>query len=335
MLPIYQKALLIYHESTIFVREVKFMKPNVLLLEENSNHFIDPRWNFEISSADTKEVDYLESTVHYHSFFEVEIICGGRSKHIFNNETLEATRGDVYIMRYSDFHTYNNYKGESASIYNIKFYGTALPNEITNLFVSLPGKLMCRFEGAEQERFFEDIELLIRENRRRENNEIHTNMMKALFMKIMLTLLRKCLADVNELPQDSSAPFQSALTVIQCRFREKLTLAEIARTVGLTPNYLGSLFTKNLGISFSDYLRDIRLKYSKNLLRFYDYSVEQIAVMSGFGTASHFVSCFKGKYGMTPKQYMIKRKSRENPNSGSPKHRDSISHQAPSDGQRN
>lgn len=285
------------------------MKPEVLLLEENRNHFIDPRWNFNISTADTQMVDYLERSVHYHSFFEVEIIYKGHAKHIFNNETCEAQRGDVYMLRYSDFHTYNNFPGEIAYIYNLKFYGEALPNEITNLFVNAPGKLSCHFENDEFELLLRDIELLVKENRRRENNEIHTNMMKALFLKVMLTLLRKCFAATTELPEDNSAPFQSALTIIQCHFREQLSLSAIAREVGLTPNYLGSLFVKNLGLSFSDYLKDIRLKYSKNLLRFYDYSIEQIAGMSGFGTASHFVSCFKKKYGMTPKQYMIKRKS--------------------------
>lgn len=292
------------------------MKPEIRLVRETSEHHIDPRWSFNIVDQNLRKCPWMPSSVHYHTFYEVEIIHNGTAKHFLNNTYYDARRGDVFLLRYFDFHAYRDYKTDSLQIYNLFFNGVALPNDVLELFTNTPDNLFGHFEEPEFELLLSDISLLMKEkNRRRIHNEvIHINMMKTLFNKIMLTILRKCLKNLdNHTEKNNASYFQKALAFIQCNFREQLTLADISRTVGVTPNYLGQLFIKNLDMTFSAYVKKIRLEYAKNLLRFYDYGIDQISALSGFSTESHFISCFKKAYGITPKQYIIKNKqSNEN-----------------------
>lgn len=286
------------------------MANKIVLFEENGERVFDPRWGFILRDNKTESLDMLKNFVHYHSFFEVEIIYSGRTKHILNNKVYEAVRGDVYLLRYFDFHTYCNYKNEDTGIYNLAFKSTALPDELINLLINTQGNLFCHFEDNEFESLLKDMQLLIKEKNKHGGNEIiHINMMKTVFSKIILTILNKCFERYPSTPTNSILPFQQALSLIQCHFRESITLNEIAHRIGLTPNYLGKLFTENFNMSFSAYLRRLRLEYAKSLLKFYNYSIEQIASLSGFGTSSHFVYCFKSAYNITPKQYMLKQKN--------------------------
>lgn len=53
----------------------------------------------------------------------------------------------------------------------------------------------------------------------------------------------------------------------------------------------------------SEFIRDIRLKKAKELMRTTDLSVSEIVDRVGFGTSRYFSKCFKDKYGISPSQY--------------------------------
>lgn len=267
---------------------------------------INPLWNFGIIAGDTKHCRWMHDAIHWHDYFEIEIIYDGKSEHILNNETYITGRGDVYILKYFDFHTHRYIDNEYAYFHNFNFNDMALPESIISLLINHTGNLYCHFEEDEFVKLLEDVDYLFEENKKTSNDAIHITMMTAIFTKIVLTILRKCKIDTDgsQLSDNSSDPFNKAIVLIQCHFKEPLTLNEIAYKVGLTPNYLGQLFIRNLGQNFSSYLRDLRLKYAKNLLFHSDYSVADVAQYSGFTSTSHFIMCFKEKYRITPKRFI-------------------------------
>ena len=90
------------------------------------------------------------------------------------------------------------------------------------------------------------------------------------------------------------------VSYIKFHFKKKLTLAEVADAVGLTPNYVGEIFAKRMGVSFNAYLMQTRLNYAKTLLMRGDCTVEDVAKFSGFGSQTYFSDCFKKQFGTTP-----------------------------------
>ena len=103
-----------------------------------------------------------------------------------------------------------------------------------------------------------------------------------------------------------SLPIQQAIIYINKHFSEKITLKQLAKILSFSPNYLGYLFKTQLGISFTEYLNNMRLNYACGLLQSSDFLVKEIAFLSGFNSVTYFVQLFKRKMEMTPKEYKKK-----------------------------
>ncbi len=90
---------------------------------------------------------------------------------------------------------------------------------------------------------------------------------------------------------------------LQVHFQDHLALRDIARSVGLGPQYFCSLFKAQMGCSFVQYVRRLRLAHARELLRSTDMDVTQVAFESGFHDATYFGQIFKAAEGVTPSQY--------------------------------
>lgn len=60
---------------------------------------------------------------------------------------------------------------------------------------------------------------------------------------------------------------------------------------------------RNTGLTFSQYLNDIKLHRAVEMLRNKDTQISNIAYESGFTSVPYFNRIFKRKYGCTPKEY--------------------------------
>lgn len=291
-----------YNIINHFLR-IDFMKKNVFLFESSRIH---TPCHFAIMKGYTRNVVELTQGFHWHDYFEVEIVLEGRSEHILNNKSYQVSRGDTCLFTYFDFHTHQPINDEYATLFNFNFDQQALPENIINILLSLPGALTCRFEEDELQDIISDIELIDREQFQ-PNDAIHQTYMTTIFTKIILTILRKCGIEHISNLSDEQTPFNRAVALMQCHFRENITLNGIANRVGLTPNYLGQLFKKNFDKTFNEYLKSIRLRYSQNLLKYSNYSIATIAELCGFKTPSYFIQCFREEYDITPKQFCLKK----------------------------
>lgn len=90
------------------------------------------------------------------------------------------------------------------------------------------------------------------------------------------------------------------LAYIQAHFGEKLTVSRIARAVGLSPTYFSAFFLRHFCQHFSAYLLHYRLEQAEALLMSTSSSVSDIALQTGFSSASHLIALFKREKGITP-----------------------------------
>lgn len=82
-----------------------------------------------------------------------------------------------------------------------------------------------------------------------------------------------------------------------------LSIEEIGSHIGLSPNYVRSIFRDTLQVSLSDFILVQRIEKAKQLLLSTEWPVSQIVEAAGFQAKSHFFTAFKKATGMTPKQY--------------------------------
>lgn len=100
-----------------------------------------------------------------------------------------------------------------------------------------------------------------------------------------------------------SLPVNKAIRYIGSHLHIKLTLTEIAKHVGVTPQYLSSRFHKETGLSVMEYIRNEKLKVAARMLENSDYSISRISTLLEFPSQSAFTSFFRECYGITPARY--------------------------------
>ena len=83
-----------------------------------------------------------------------------------------------------------------------------------------------------------------------------------------------------------------------------LSLAGVAAQIGYDAKYLSALFKKKKGISYTQYLRDMRLRHAVFLMEEGIVSVKNIALLSGFRDPLYFSKVFTEAEGISPKAYI-------------------------------
>lgn len=90
---------------------------------------------------------------------------------------------------------------------------------------------------------------------------------------------------------------------IFCHSHEPIRVSEIADAVGVTPNYLSEQFSQSMGITLKQYIIDEKIATSEQLLKFTDYSLQEISSYCAFSSQSRFSEYFQRKNGITPAKY--------------------------------
>lgn len=99
---------------------------------------------------------------------------------------------------------------------------------------------------------------------------------------------------------DSVVVLKKAKKYIAEHISEEISRKEVADLVYLNPDYLSKLLKKETGLSFSEYVLDCRISLAKMLLQATGKSIQEIAGMTGFNSASYFSKIFKQETGMSP-----------------------------------
>ena len=112
----------------------------------------------------------------------------------------------------------------------------------------------------------------------------------------------------GELKQNGNTIFEMVCQYVDNHYREpSLTLGSVAAIFSYTETYFSSLFKKNLGLGFNQYVNRLRIAYSLRLIEDGCTSVREIAEKSGFYDALYFSKVFKKKVGTTPTEKIKRR----------------------------
>lgn len=76
-------------------------------------------------------------------------------------------------------------------------------------------------------------------------------------------------------------------------YQSNIQLKDLSEIVGVSPNYLCSVFKKDTGFTVIEYLNAVRIEQAKELLRTTDLSATEVAQQTGFSDTAYFCSVFK------------------------------------------
>lgn len=108
----------------------------------------------------------------------------------------------------------------------------------------------------------------------------------------------------DEKPAELSVEIYKAVRYIEEHLTTgRLTLQEVAEHVSLSPNYLSSLFKKEMQLSFVDFITAKRVEKAKELLSTTDMSIREAAEAAGFQDAGYFSKTFTRITGKRPSHF--------------------------------
>lgn len=91
-----------------------------------------------------------------------------------------------------------------------------------------------------------------------------------------------------------------------CFSDNRLSLASTAQTLGYNPKYISRIFSKNVGITFSEYLKNTRIKHAVFLMENGVTAIKNVALLSGYSDPLYFSNVFKSSLGLSPSEYLAK-----------------------------
>ena len=102
-------------------------------------------------------------------------------------------------------------------------------------------------------------------------------------------------------------PIRKAADTLRHNYSQNLSLEQLAAHVGMSPSHLSRTFSKEVGMSISQYVAALRCEEAASMLKSGDASIQEIAAYVGYLDNNYFVKVFKKQYGMTPSEYRAKK----------------------------
>ena len=97
-----------------------------------------------------------------------------------------------------------------------------------------------------------------------------------------------------------AAKIDSAMKSEQLFLDPALSLHKLARHVAISPSYISQTLNETIGMSFFDYVNQMRVEYAKPLIIEGQETVLAISLRAGFNSRSSFYKAFKLETGQTP-----------------------------------
>ncbi len=104
--------------------------------------------------------------------------------------------------------------------------------------------------------------------------------------------------------EESAAKIKKAKSIIINDLTITPSLHNLAKMVGLNVKALKEGFKELYGKPVIKYLFHCRMEEAQKMLIKGELNVSEIAPLVGYSSSSHFITAFKRKYGITPKQFL-------------------------------
>ena len=126
-------------------------------------------------------------------------------------------------------------------------------------------------------------------------------------MQILDILLHNFLVDnsIESLNSSGKVKLRDAVYYVNKNYNESIALEDVAEYTSLTNTYLSRLFSRHMGMTFTEYVTSVRM-YHANIMINSGKTLTEIAYEVGFSTAGAMITAYKKCYGLTPKEYREK-----------------------------
>ena len=288
---------------------------------------LDERGRYEVEL--NREFPFLIKLFHYtsrrhtrgatwHERLELFLPLDGPARFRMGDQEVELARGDLLVVDNFKLHHVVDFPGFDTRAVVISFmpefvYSLGSPSHDYKFllpFYSKPEKHphLLRAGDPAAAAVWAALTQLLERFFGEDNPQLRQAGCKAFFLTLLYHLARHCAGSevvkwefVRE--QQRSLRLKPLFEHISGHFADKLSVADAAALVHMSPPQLMKQFKKVAGITLVGYLNHVRLSNAARLLKETAHSIAEIANEVGFADQSYFDKQFKRAFGCPPKQF--------------------------------
>ncbi|WP_091482662.1 AraC family transcriptional regulator [Gracilibacillus orientalis] len=260
--------------------------------------------------------------IHSHDYFEIYMFHKGDCKYLINDHVIQLHENDIIVMNGSALHGPTPTEGQPYERTVIEFspeWMRSIINQLNVPEILTPfdqlGNILLRDINVQQ---FEEIHSLLQKINIKQLNlensakkSIEKRMLKGeittLLIELLFILYALSKSKLTSMPVGNTNKMKhvnKVITWIDYHYSQNLTLDEISDHLHISKYYMSRIFKDITGITVMQYMMQRRLLRSKYLLEMHpEKSILDIALESGFESASHFSRKFRKHYQFTPTEY--------------------------------
>lgn len=142
-----------------------------------------------------------------------------------------------------------------------------------------------------------------------DNDYVKDMLIMEQLSQLLTLLMRSSYHHKNITTYKNNYQLNNIIDYLTQNFNQQITLDQLAKQFNINKFYLSRIFKQNFHTTIMAYLNTLRIKESKQLLRFSDESMQYIAIQCGFNDVNYFIRSFKKIEAITPLQYRLQWKT--------------------------
>jgi AraC-like DNA-binding protein len=258
--------------------------------------------------------------MHWHDYFEVALVLDGSGSFVFGRQSVPATRGDIFLIDDTQPHAAVPDEGTAMRMLLVLFRpeliagpaGRELDLGYLAPFRAETHAMTRRIPGGSERA--EGVARLLHELhatwQRRDPSELH---LVDATLRRALALLHRPAAQVGtgstravgaaRAAADRREQIRPVLAYVNGHCRDSVTLDDIADLVHVSPSRVRHVFKDVTGVSFKEYVTQVRVAEAKRLLLSTDLSVADVAQAVSYTNLHQFYKVFYRSCAMSPGEY--------------------------------
>lgn len=250
----------------------------------------------------TQEVGYFKTQYPYYSeranldSFLIVYTVSGEGSLEYEGKHYSVKKGDCFFIHCEQHHLYKTIKEKNWELLWIHFNGNSALGYYREFAKDGFRIIHCKDEFFWERTLWRCIAL-------HRKKDLTTEAVVSNLINTMLTEL------IVETSTNNAGTFlipeyvKSIARDIDKNFRSDFSLSDFEEKYHLSKYHIAKQFKKYIGTSVNEYLITTRISYAKDLLKYSELSVSEIAFESGFHNVTHFINLFKARENSTPHAY--------------------------------
>ncbi|UKS28309.1 AraC family transcriptional regulator [Paenibacillus sp. HWE-109] len=254
--------------------------------------------------------------LHEHEFTEICYVAEGSGFHYIGEESLSVSPGDMFVLPLGTSHVFRPRSTDpdvQLVVYNFIF----IADRVAKALKQFPGledltralHLLNMVPGHPDWKKIHDSSGIFRsllDQAYKEFNQRKIGFiprMHCLFIVLATEIERHLTELETNYSMNKDGLLRDAIAFIHKNFVTSITADQAASEAGLSVRHFHRMFAIEMGYTFVQYIQNLRIERSCDLLRTTRLSVSEIAEEVGYQDKGFFVKLFKKRTGHTPRSY--------------------------------